>query len=48
MIDKIVEMTRKVPRVENYLKLSNDMFVWGVDEDDSFVVSTKNTLRHIF
>jgi hypothetical protein len=47
VIDKIVETTRRVPRVESYLKLSNDMNVWGIEENDSFVSSTKETLKVI-
>jgi hypothetical protein len=36
-----------VPRVETYLKLSSDLFVWGIDDQDCFVAQTKKTLSAI-
>jgi hypothetical protein len=47
IISKIVEMTKRVPRVETYLKLSTDLYIWGVDETDVLLLNTKKRLKAI-
>jgi hypothetical protein len=37
IVEKIADVTRRIPRVENYLKLTTDLFVWGLDSKDALL-----------
>lgn len=47
IVAKIVETTRRVPRVEHFIKNTNDLFIWGVEEGDEFVRKAELQLRQI-
>lgn len=44
IIEKIADVTRRIPRVENYLKLTTDLFIWGLDGKDALLEQTKQTV----
>jgi len=47
IVHKIIETTKQIPRVENYLKISNDLYIWGVEENDSYLINIQKRLKVI-
>jgi hypothetical protein len=47
IIKKILEATKKIPRVECYLKNGEELFIWGLDEHDPTYIDCEKKIKKI-